>query len=451
MSRPFAPTEPLPTSPLPCLSSEAMDGNLFVSAYPPFACWNHECLPDIHAILETGPSDEASVPFGLYIHIPFCLERCHYCYYRSISDPNPSVVDSYLDGLIREAKRVGELPRFAGRPVTFAYVGGGTPSFLSATQLERLLNVMQSSFPWTGIQEVTVECSPRTVTPDRMRALRRAGVTRLSLGVQQLNDGVLFQNGRIHLEDDVRRAYAEIRRWDFDIVNIDLMVGLVGETDATFVNSLADVIAMAPESITLYQLEILPNTKLSRDWKEGRFQELADWETKRRRVARAYDMLCGAGLTLRSAYAAVRDPQRHRFLYQDLQYHGADVAGLGVASFSYAAGAHYQNANALAEYQQRLAANRLPVQRGFVLNTELQAVREFVLQLKLGHVSARYFRRKYHFRIFNRYRLPLRNFADAGWLTWDRQGIHVTRQGLLHVDRMLPSFYAAEHQSSSYW
>jgi oxygen-independent coproporphyrinogen-3 oxidase len=440
-----------PESAAVCEPQEPTEGNLFVSAYPPFSCWKPEFVPGIDQALRTVSANQQDVPLGLYVHIPFCLQRCEFCYYRSFADPAADTIDSYLNALINEIRIYGELPRIAGRPLAFAYFGGGTPSILSAGQLQRLFQGIQSTFPSTDIQEVTFECSPKTATRERLEKLRQVGVTRISMGIQQLNDDVLRQSGRVHLVEDVKRAYAEIRRCDFDVVNVDLMVGLVGETEESFQNSLDEVIAMTPDSITFYQLEIPANTPLFRALHNNEVAAPVGWDVKRVRLADAFTTLETNGYTLRSAYAAVRDPARHRFLYQELQYRGADLVGTGLASFSYAAGTHYQNVGSLREYHERLAANRLPYNRGYVLSPADQAVREFVLQLKLGKVEASYFADKFGISIGEQFAAPLQRFSEAGWLAVDESIVTLTRQGLLRVDRMLPEFYLPQHQDVSYW
>jgi oxygen-independent coproporphyrinogen-3 oxidase len=432
-----------------CDPVEPTEGNLFVSAYPPFSCWKPEYVTDIDRML--GTSSQNDVPLGLYVHIPFCLERCHFCYYRSFADPTPKTIDSYLDALINEIRIYSESPQLAGRRLAFAYFGGGTPSLLSAGQLQRLFRGIQSAFPWTDIQEVTFECSPKTVTRERLETLRQAGVTRISMGVQQMNDDVLRQNGRVHLVNDIRRAYGEIRRCDFDIVNIDLMVGLVGETDESFRDSLRQVISMSPDSITFYQLEIPPNTPLFRALRDNEVTSPANWDVKRARLTEAFALIEADGYTLRSAYAAVRDPLRQPFLYQDVQYHGADLIGTGLASFSYVTGTHYQNVASLREYNELLVADHLPYSRGYVLKEEEQAVREFVLQLKLGSADAGYFLRKFGINICERFSKSLNRFSGEGLLSVDADMVTLTRQGLLRVDRMLPEFYLSQHQDVSYW
>ena len=431
--------------------SEPLEGNLFVSAYPPFSCWRAPIDSEVDRIMAKPARHRADVPLGIYVHLPFCLERCEYCYYRSFANPRTERVDHYLGSLADEFQWYGDRPALAGRPVRYAYFGGGTPSILSAAQLERLFRSVQRSFSWSDVEEVTFECSPRTVSPDRMRVLYDAGVTRVSMGVQQMNDDVLRKSGRVHLVHDVRRAYAEIRRFPFEVVNIDLIVGLVGETDRTFYNSLHDVIDLNPESITIYQLEIPPNTPLFRLLREQRVDAPATWRVKRRRLATGFEILQSSGYEIRSCYAAVRDPRRHAFRYQELQYRGADLVGLGISSFSYVDGAHYQNVSSLREYTSRVTDGLLPCHRGYVLTRDEQAIREFILQLKLGSVSVPYFREKYDFDVLRRLAAPLDLLIDDGLLRVDDRQVRLTRQGRLRVDRIVGEFYLPQHRGVDYW
>jgi oxygen-independent coproporphyrinogen-3 oxidase len=433
-----------------CASGEPLEGNYFVSTYPPFSTWSSEDVPEVDRVLATPPA-AFGVPLGLYVHIPFCVKRCDYCYYLSYTDKSAEQIDVYADALLRELKAYRERPLLADREPAFVYFGGGTPSLLSGSSIARLLAGLQRVFPWTSAQEVTFECAPQTVTPAKMRTLNDAGVTRVSLGIQQFNDVVLKTNGRVHLVRDIEQAWPAIREVGFDVVNVDLMVGMLGETDETFFDSLERVIALAPDSVTIYLLEIPLNTPLYCALSAGALLEPPPgWEVKRARLKRAFARFEQCGYAVRSAYAAVRDPQRHRFVYQDEQYHGADLLGIGAASFSYLNGVHYQNAASFDGYMAAVREGDLPISRAHALSDEERLVREFVLQLKLGAVDAGKFQSRFGVDVLRRFEEPLRSFADEGWLAVEGGSINLTRDGLVRVDRMLPSFYLPEHQGLRY-
>jgi len=441
----------VPQQPSAAGLDEPLLGNYFVASYPPFSCWTRDgAAQELRRVLAT-PHRKVT-PLGLYVHVPFCAKRCHFCYYLSYACMPREATDLYVDSLVRELAIYVHSPALAGRALEFAYFGGGTPSILSPSQIRRCLGGLQRILPWNSAQEVTFECAPQSATRPRLRVLRDYGVSRISLGVQQLNDDVLEKNGRIHRVRDVERAYAAIRQVGFELVNIDLMVGMVSETDDSFGASLEDAIGMQPESITIYQMEIPPNTPLYRASLDGQLDAPLDsWEVKRARLARGFARLDEAGYALRSAYAAVRDPARHRFVYQESQYRGADLLGIGLAAFSYVDGLHYQNLSSLAAYVEHVAEGRAPVDRTYALSDEERMIREFVLQLKLGRADAAYFRDKFGIEISQRFAEPLSHFAAAGLLAVDGDAVVLTRCGLLRVDRMLPAFYSQKHKRSRYW
>jgi oxygen-independent coproporphyrinogen-3 oxidase len=439
--------------------AEPTDGNYFVAAYPPFSSWNKEAVGAAIARLQAAPEAE-SPQLGVYLHVPFCAHRCDYCYYLSFSGGSRGQMADYVQALVREAEILAAQPAIAGRRVDFVYFGGGTPSLLPDDLLDQALGNLNRAFPWSAAQEVSFECAPKTTNLRKLRRLRQAGVTRISMGVQQLDDAVLQQNRRVHLVADVERAFADVRTVGFDVVNLDLIVGLLGETDESFFRSLDRVIAWAPESITIYQLEVPRNTPLFRNLAQAPEAELLpSWETKRRRLGEAFRRIQSAGYTLRSAYAGLKDPVRHRFLYQDAQYDGADLLGLGVGSFSYLGGVHYQNTASMTTYVERLggsleagvAARSLPIARGYALTDEERLVREFVLQLKLGRIDLEHFHGKFGVDVSTRFRQPLQRLSSEGWVEVDDRSIRLTFDGLLRADRLLQAFYLPQHRELSYW
>jgi len=424
-------------------------GNYFVAAYPPFSQWSEAAVTDFERVLEAPPTEQ--VPLGLYCHIPFCVERCSYCYYLSHSGRELQRFDEYMTALVAELREYAARPVFAGRPLDFVYFGGGTPSILSTSRLQRLLGGLAEVLPWSAVREVTFECAPRSVTVDKLKVLRDAGVTRLSLGVQQLDDEVLERNGRVHLVADVEAAYAAVRQVGFDVVNLDLMVGLVGETEASVGRSLDRVLQLAPDSVTVYQLEIPFNTPLCRELRHGEVDPPpASWAEKHVRLQDVFARLAAAGYHRISAYTAVRDPERHGFVYQDALYHGADLLGLGVSAFAYVQRVHHQNAVALDDYLAALAGSRLPYGRAYALSEEECAIREMVLQLKLGRVECGWFRAKYGMDVLERFAEPLRRFTELGWLCKDATAIELTPEGIPRADRMLPAFYQQRHRTARY-
>lgn len=430
---------------------EPIAGSYFVATYPPFSAWDERGAQIFVETLGRRREPGAVPPaLGAYIHIPFCVKRCEFCYYLSYDD-RPEQLDAYIEALLAEARILAAEPGVADRGLTFAYIGGGTPSALSERRIDHLLRGLREALPWERAREVTFECAPRTVTPDKLRVLREHGVTRVSMGVQAMDDEVLRRNGRIHRVADIERAWEAVAAAGFPVVNLDLIVGLVGQSAESFFESLDRVIEMDPESITVYQLEIPLNTPLYKAMQEGTLDgSPAEWSTKRSRLATAFKRLESAGYHVRSAYTAVKDPRRHGFVYQDAQYTGADLLGLGASAFSCFGGVQHQNRAALPRYLAALEAGGLPLWRGHEMSAEERAIREMVLQWKLGRVDRRGFRRRHGVDPAEHFSEALRPLCAAGLARIEPDAIVLTLEGLVQADRVLPSFYLPHHRGIRY-
>jgi len=427
-------------------------GSYFVANYPPFSVWSPDTVGDeAQAALDAAP---APVPLGLYLHIPFCRKRCHFCYFRVYTDKNAKQVTSYLDLLVREWDLLRARRAIAGRPIDFVYFGGGTPSFLSTRQLTSLVRRLTAHAPWTTAEEITFECEPGTITEPKLRAIHDIGVTRLSLGVENFDDEILELNGRAHRSPEIDRAYAYARSLGFPQINIDLIAGMLGETDDNWHDCVRRTLDLAPDSVTIYQMELPYNTTISADLLKGRgeFQHrVASWETRRRWVREAFDAFERAGYTIGSAYTAVKDPATTTFVYRDRLWEGADLAALGVASFGHVNGVHLQNLDRWEPYSEAIEAGRLPLGRAYRPSDEERLIRELILQLKRGAVRPGYFGDKFDVDVRERFAHVWRSIEADGFLAESTGGrIALTRDGLLRVDELLHRFFLPEHRDIRY-
>jgi oxygen-independent coproporphyrinogen-3 oxidase len=429
-------------------------GNYFVANYPPFSAWSPGHLPAAVAALDRPPRPGTSL--GLYLHVPFCRKRCKFCYFRVYTDKNAHDVELYLAALLSEIELYAKTTCLGERKLHTVYIGGGTPSYLSAAQLRRLLERVQTILPWDAAEEVTFECEPGTLQQHKLETLRQLGVTRLSLGVESFSDAILEANGRAHLSAEIFRAYDWARRLDFDQINIDLIAGLVGETWESWCAGVRQAIELAPESVTIYQLELPFNTVFSKELalvgRDESVPSMADWPTKHAWVAHAFDAFLEAGYVQASAYCVVR-PKRRRAVpsvYLDNLWQGGDLFGTGVASFGHVNGVHMQNVETWEPYLARLDRGELPLYRALPLNDRQRLLREMILQLKTGQLEADYFRRNFGVDVGVEFADVYRELESQGFLTLSDQGVELTREGLLQIDRLLHRFFEPQYQNTRY-
>lgn len=425
-------------------------GSYFVANYPPFSAWSPKHATDVLAALDTPPRPNTKL--GLYLHIPFCRKRCKFCYFRVYTDKNADEVETYLEALSKEIHLYAGRPGFGGRQFEFVYFGGGTPSFLSNAQLLRLIEKINEKWTWDAAKEVTFECEPGTLKESKLQTIKQIGVTRLSLGVEHFDDEILSTNGRAHKSPEIIRAYNWARETGFKQINIDLIAGMLGETDDKWKYAVEKALELDPDSLTIYQMEVPFNSKIAKETLAHGEQEspIASWAQKRAWVDYAFKQFEAAGYVVSSGYTVVK-PERHAgFVYRDSLWHGADLVGTGVASFGHFQGVHYQNVDTWEQYISKLDAGELPVNRALPITDHQRLIREMILQLKTGHLDAGYFRQKFGEEITQAFAGAYDSLVQEGCLTIEGDDIRLTRDGLLRVDSLLPRFFESQFQNVRY-
>lgn len=202
---------------------------------------------------------------SLYISIPFCPSRCSYCTFTSHSvEKAAKLIPQYVELLCGELKDIAVLIDEIGLHLETVYMGGGTPTVLTAKQLDRVLSTVNESFDMTGVRELTVEAGrPDTITAEKLAVLKKNGVGRISINPQTMDDEVLAAIGRKHTAEDVKNAFALAKNFGFDSINMDLISGLPGDNMEKFRKTIAEVIAMNPDNITLHTLTVKHGANLA--------------------------------------------------------------------------------------------------------------------------------------------------------------------------------------------
>ena len=444
ISLPFAGPSPSASG-----EQETKVGNYFVANYPPFGFWQPEHLGAFEAALNREP--QTSVGLGVYAHIPFCRKRCHFCYFRVYTDKNAQDIRGYIDAVHTELAAMASRPFVGGRKPTFLYFGGGTPSYLSPDQLRTLTDGMKRLLPWDEAREVTFEGEPGTLNAAKLKTLREIGVTRLSLGIEHMDDHILEINGRAHRSKEVYTAYGHARAMGFEQVNVDLIAGMVEETDEKWADTVAKVLALGPDAATIYQMEVPYNSTIyQRMQAAGSLAApIADWSIKRAWVDYAFGEFEKAGYTVTSATTVMKDPKQP-YLYRKGLFDGTDLLSVGVSSFGYINGVNYQNLHDFDPYVSTVRSGKLPTFRAYALTAEERYIRELALQLKSGSVSTAEFTTKFG-------RTPREQFGDfIGRM--EREGLMheasgrlvLSRTALMQVDRLIFNLFRPEHRTGRF-
>ncbi len=438
-----------PENPLEIAPATTEVGSYFISNYPPFSLWNRDAVTEIRSAFAAEP--DRSVPMGLYLHIPFCRKRCKFCYFRVYTNQNANAISRYVEALAKEVELLGREPAVPGRDLKFVYFGGGTPSYLSSRQLRFLRDELSRSVSWDQAEEVTFECEPGTLSLEKLQTLKDIGITRISLGVENFNDTILEENGRAHLSPEVFRAYDWIQQVGFPQVNIDLIAGMVGETDENWEKCIEQARQLKPDNLTVYQMELPFNTLISKEMKElGVASPVANWTTKRRWVDEAMTLFEADGYHISSGNEMVKNPATDHFVYRDNVWRGCDLLAAGVSSFGHFQGVHYQNLDQLEEYLTTVEAGVLPINRALRPTAHQRLIREMILQMKEGHLSAVPFRTKFGVDILQEFSQPFAAQQAKGYLTINGDEITLTRKGILQADTLLPEYFEEQHREVRY-
>jgi len=291
---------------------------------------------------------------GIYVHVPFCRTRCRYCDFYRVGE-NRERISRFLAALAAEIDGSEE---FHGREVDTVFLGGGTPSLLSPAQIGLVLDRLGERFDIVGGAEVSMEGNPSDLSPERLRAIRRAGVNRLSVGVQSFNDRELSLLGRRH---DAARARAVVRSGreaGFENVSLDLMLATPGQTEAAFRRTLEETIALETDHVSVYLLEVHPRSEID-GLRRARPRLFPSEEAQRRRYLRTVEALEAAGLAQYeiSNFARPGCESRHNLKYWRLE----PYLGFGPAAHSAVGDRRWQHPASLAAYlEQPLARQELP-------------------------------------------------------------------------------------------
>jgi oxygen-independent coproporphyrinogen-3 oxidase len=372
---------------------------------------------------------------GLYLHIPFCSAICNYCNFnRGLFDG--ALKTRYVEALVEEIRGAGRAGG-AGRADTI-FFGGGTPSLLEPHEIARIIDTCRTSFALTEDAEITLEANPETVTEARLADFRTAGVNRLSFGVQSFRETELRRLSRLHSAERARDAVAEARAAGFDNLSLDLMMWLPEQQVSEWLESVDAAIALSPDHLSLYLLEVYPNAPLKDEMARARWSQAPD-DDAATMYLEAMGRLERAGLGQYEISNVARPGRRSR---HNLKYWtDGEWLGFGCGAHSTRAGARWKNVASTEDYIRRISAAESPaVELRQLPVAERLGDRLFTgLRLNDG-IDLAAIHREYGVDIWEKYGHELGPFLDAGMLTHEGTNLSLTRQGMLLAHEVMTIF-----------
>jgi oxygen-independent coproporphyrinogen-3 oxidase len=372
------------------------------------------------------------VNLGLYIHIPFCSAICNYCNFnRGLFDV--ALKDRYVEALITEIGRTRDR-----RSADSIYFGGGTPSLLEPAEITRIIQASREAFDVAPDSEITLEANPETVTADRLAGYRAAGVNRLSFGVQSFRDDELRRLSRLHGADRARAALGEARAAGFDNVSLDLMMWLPGQRVDEWLSSVDGAIALAPEHLSLYLLEVYPNAPLQEEMARARWSQAPDDDAATMYLT-AMERLEAAGYEQYEISNVARPGRRSR--HNVKYWTDGEWLGFGCGAHSTAGGSRWKNASATEDYVDRVRRGQTTVVEERRLTDAERLGDALFTGLRLSDgVDEATIQARYGVDVWERYGSDLAPYVEAGLLMRQDRRMRLTRRGMLLAHEVMAVF-----------
>ncbi len=368
---------------------------------------------------------------GLYVHIPFCERRCHFCSFftRGFRETQAA---TFVKDVLSEIQLYRQSQASRGRAIESIYLGGGTPTSLSNDQLREILQACRTSFVVDPAAEITIEANPAGLDERTCRALKEAGYNRLSLGAQSFDAAELKSIGSPHTPGDIQRAVHCARRGGFSNLNLDLIYGLPAQSLERLEANVDGAIALEPDHISFYGLAVEEGTRLDHDAASGRTR-LASDELMAEMSDKGNTALEAAGYHQYevSNFARSGLTCRHNVGY----WIDREWLGLGPAAHSYLDGERFSNVESLDAYHDSLLRDAFPLMERDHAEEDLRLREAFAFGLRLTRgVDWKRLQRRYGVMVLERFRKPIASAVNFQWLEFRGDRLRTTRLGLMFAD-----------------
>jgi oxygen-independent coproporphyrinogen-3 oxidase len=407
----------------------------FIMQYPPINLLRKEEVQGMwkgHAI-------------NLYVHLPFCIAKCGFCYYKSFVSRD--IPTAYFSALMKELALYAEKYDLGNYTVNTIYLGGGTPTLMSKEQIDILFNWFHKHLKMSDRIEITCEARPGPESSkDKLRLLRERGVTRLSIGCQSLDETILKINGRNHKAGAFYQTYRDAREADILCINVDLMSGMINETEQTWIKTLTDLIRLKPDSIAVYKMQIYLNNRLYLSLREQKISTVS-YDEEYRLYVMACDILKDNGYIMCDHFSFVSAEQylhQHRLRVWDCE----DMLGIGLSSHSCFNGYLFQNDANLEKYSSMIGDGLLPISRAYRMSPREKMIQKIVFGLKLTHINRKSFYDQFGVDVLqvDAFAEIFKALAADHLVEVHEDAIKTSFTGSLYADDIARKFYLPEHK-----
>lgn len=411
-----------------------------IVTYPPI-----DALPEINpSKIYSADSPKSSKEIALYLHLPFCTGKCLYCAYITLPNQPKEFIDKYIDVVEKEINLLLKFPTIQDVEVNSIYIGGGTPTYLSTKQLDRIFKLLKAKFNFKKDAEMTVEAGPETIIgkdgEERLKILLQNGVNRLSIGFQTFNDDILKLLRRRHNSKQAIDSYNLSKKVGFENINIDLIPGLPEQTLEIWQNDLEQIEELKPSSITCYPLSIKKTAAIWPIYQKER-QRFPSREDVIIMHIMANGFFYGLGYTQRPTWWYTKTPD---YVYKQQIHKWSELGrqlALGVSGYSFINDFQYTNYRTVPEYLEAVESNNLPIWKGIKLSEEDLMRRLILFGLKTG-LSKELFELKFGRKPKDVFKDTWKKLEKLGLIEKDNEIIKLSYKGTLFADEVSREFYS---------
>jgi len=373
---------------------------------------------------------------GLYLHFPFCISKCPYCDFNSYQLKEANQISSYISALYQEINAYSQ--KLNKSNIKTIYLGGGTPTILSGTQIYNILEYCKDKFTIDKNAEITIEANPGTLDGEKIKLLIESGINRLSLGAQSFNDLFLKKLGRIHNTQDIIDSYFLAREIGFSNINIDIMFALPDQTTEVLQATLKKTVSLKPDHLSLYNLTIKPGTEYYKEYKRGRLKlPTEDEEFGMYNWAINYLEENGFEHYEIANFARPHKRSMHNLIYWQNQ----PYLGIGAGAYSFIRGYRYMNYENPERYIKEIMSGKLPIDNGEKISLRKRMIETIILGLRTKDgVGYKKFKTRFGVNLNDIFSKQINKLANLGLLEKGDIKIKLTRKGIFLANTVFREF-----------